>query len=61
MIIETTKQDELDEISFKSKQEIDSLNHIISNRPLLLSNNFREKIYKKGKTSSIKLKNGIIF
>jgi len=31
MIIETTKQDELDEIRFKSQQEIDSLNHIISN------------------------------
>ena len=32
MIIETTKQDELDEIRFKSQQEIDSLNHIISNQ-----------------------------
>ena len=30
MIIETTKQDELDEYKLKSKQEIDSLNHIIS-------------------------------
>jgi hypothetical protein len=30
MIIETTKQDELDELRFKSKEEIDSLNHIIS-------------------------------
>lgn len=30
MIIETTKQDELDELNFKSKQEIDSLNHIIN-------------------------------
>ena len=29
MIIETTKQDEIDEIKFRSKQEIDSLNHII--------------------------------
>jgi hypothetical protein len=29
-IIETTKQDELDDVKFKSKQEIDSLNHIIS-------------------------------
>lgn len=30
MIIETTKQDELDEMRFKSTQEIDSLNHIIN-------------------------------
>ena len=29
MIIETTKQDEIDEVKFRSKQEIDSLNHII--------------------------------
>ena len=29
MIIETTKQDEIDELKFRSKQEIDSLNHII--------------------------------
>ena len=31
MIIETTKQDELDELKLKNKQELDSLNHIISN------------------------------
>lgn len=30
LILETTKQDELDEIRFKAKQEIDSLNHIIN-------------------------------
>ena len=30
MIIETTKQDEFDELKYKTKQEIDSLNHIIS-------------------------------
>ena len=29
-IIETTKQDEYDELKFKTKQEIDSLNHIIN-------------------------------
>ena len=29
-IIETTKQDEVDELKFKTKQEIDSLNHIIN-------------------------------
>lgn len=31
MIIETTKQDDLDELKLKNKQELDSLNHIISN------------------------------
>lgn len=30
LILETTKQDELDEVRFKAKQEIDSLNHIIN-------------------------------
>ena len=29
-IIETTKQDEFDELKYKTKQEIDSLNHIIN-------------------------------
>lgn len=55
MIIETTKQDEIDEIKFRSKQEIDSLNHIIDalqtdlnslrNDYDLLKSNLRE--YKK--------------
>lgn len=37
MIIETTKQDEVEEQSFRYKQEIDSLNHIISKIIRLIS------------------------
>ncbi len=34
MIIETTKQDEIEEQRYRFKQETDSLNHIISKRIL---------------------------
>ncbi|CAF0966627.1 unnamed protein product [Brachionus calyciflorus] len=54
-IIETTKQDELDELKFRQKQELDSLNHIINalqgdlnsvrHEYEQLSNNFKE--YKR--------------
>ncbi len=46
MIIETTKQDELDEIRFKSQQEIDSLNHIISNKKRLCEFLYNLKVFK---------------